>query len=78
MASLKEKIGYALGDAAGLDLASLDHGRRRVHDGICVFKASDLADQVETVGMECLDLHEVGRIADQSDQPFLEHGGRGP
>ena len=42
------------------------------------FQTADLPQQIEAIGMEGLYLDEIGGVADQFEQPFLEFGGRCP
>ena len=55
-----------------LHLAIVYHLGGLCHHATNVVKIAYASEQVETVGVECLDLYEVGGIANELQQPALE------
>ena len=63
---------YGLADLVGLDLPLFDHPGSPRDNILGIFEVADTPQQVEAIGVEGLDLDEVGRIADQRHQPLFE------
>ena len=67
---------HGLADLVGFDLPLFDHPGSPRDNILGIFEVTDTPQQVETIGVEGLDLDEMGRIADQRHQPLFELRGR--
>ena len=67
---------YGFGYAVRLHLSAVNHTGGAFHHILDVIEVADAAQQVEAVGVECLDFDEVGGVAYESHQALLELYGR--